>query len=757
MGLPAAAIAQRPGMLRRNPVIATLAVAGTLSVSALAYLASLKRWGQAGAKIEDAASQAMNLLQATHDASGKSVWEGLVQAYEDGGVVALHAAEDKLSAETWEQLKNLQVPGPSATDDTGDELAQGSTDTSELMHSVDADPLGTDTLALGVLKDWVAIVVQAMNADPCEDFNGFANGDWLMEHPASSKVPVTAWGQRLARVPDQVVALMQRNSSSLSGGAKAIADVYASAMKVDSAQEGLASLRSELNAIAGLKDESAVGRYICDHIGSGMGSILGVDAFFGVGVLDAHVTASKSPAFYQQGADSEACKAYIDEIAANLVKTGMAQSTAADRAKNVFDIEARLVPAARGATTIEEVDRDEAAKLVPGFPWSHLWDHAFALTPEQKLYVPTEFCSAIVTALDDFNTVSWQAFLTSQLSRRAFPYMGAEYSERAITPRSVYEALDDRDVGQGAISDAYLEWAKPQWGERAQNMFSAVKGQYQRDISASSFSDGDKKVMSEAIDAAQFQWENNPSGGQWSVTSSDASYLANLLAMRKASVGARIDAIRAGTVSFMPPMNAHEDAVGVFAGTGEVRVSPASLQGLPTDREGQWATWGFIFGHEVAHLIQHSGAALSAQGQALLHKENEAIKQRYEGAELGQFKLNATLTLEENSSDLRGLSVAHRLGVKQAEEAGQPFDHAGFFNAYARMAAANPTRPQIEKMLKEHHAPQSVRVDAAKHIKGFDRAFDCPPGPRLPVDGTFGGATASGPRSESGSALDKVS
>jgi len=641
--------------------------------------------------------------------------------------------------EVWERLQAIRTAAEA--DMPGDSSTSGDYDIAV------SDPFGTGPLAGGALKDWARLLVRALDTDPCEDFDEHVNGVWRLEHPASDKRLVSAWNQRLARVPDQIIALMQRDPSSLSGAGKAIADVHVSAMKVDAARDGLMPFQPALNAIAALKDAHSIGNHICDGISNGKGAVLGISALFGMGVLGNDLPMPRPAAFYALGADHEQCKAYIGQIAAQLVHTGMDATVAADRAKTVFGMEARLVGAGGKGTV---VDRRSAQRLMPGFPWMHLWDNVLRLKPGQALYVQEGFCNEIGKMLKDVDVPSWQAFLTSQRARRAFPCLGSTYSGLAITPMSVYRRLDHHEVGSSALSDVYLDTLAPGLEHRARYVFEAVRGQYRDDIAASAFSDDDRRVLSDAIASAHFTWARHQPDDRWvGVTSPDASYLANMEAMRHAAAAARIDAIRNDAVPLAPPWFAHEDMVGILADTGELSVSPASLQGLPEDREGQWATLGFIFGHELGHLVNDARGRLSSAGKVLLDRENEAIRQRYDGLELGSFKLNATATLDENSSDLRSLGIAYRLGLKHANAVGEAFDGARFYEEYAKMVAANPTAKQLGEMQNEPHAPHAIRANTAMQVRGFGKAFNCPPGPRLPVSGIFGGAMA--PANASGS------
>lgn len=784
-----ASVAASGSVLRRNPIIATLSAGSALLVGAWAYIRSRGDSGRASNEPISLALRTEKSLKAIRD-QGTSVWDRLEQAYQDGGMAGLRAAEDKLTPTVWAQLQS-QVRGTNG---------QVSNSTSEQANDlvdtwVASDPLGTDTLALGELKDWVATLVQALNAHPCEDYDGYINSPWRMDHPASETHVVSAWNERIAQVPGQVVALMQRDPSTLREADKAIADVYVSAMIVDAAKDRLVPFQPQLNAIAALNDKASIGRHICDGIADGRGALLGVAAFFGVGLLcedlpissraafhelgtgNAYIDAiatklvragmstgpaadhlkamsrekrvapepSHPAAFYGLGANNEQCKAYIDGIAAQLIKTGMDTGLAGDHAKTIFDMEARL---ANASDEVISVNRADAQKLVPDFPWTHLWDQTFKLKPDQTLYVQKGFCEEIGKMLKEVSAASWRAFLTSQEARRAFPYMGIDYSGQATTPSSVYRWLNHHNIGQTAISDAYLDAMAPTLESTAQAMFKAVGQQYQDQIAASAFSDGDKRVLKDAIDSARFEWKRHLPDNARHATSSSVSYLENMQAMREKTMAARIDAIRADNIPLVPPLIAHEDMVGVSVATGEMRVAPASLHGLPMDREGQCATLGFIFGHEFGHLLNDARDRLSPAGRILLDRENEGIRQLYDGTELGRFRLNTTTTLEENSSDLRGLIVAYQVGLDQAAADGVPFDGVRFFEAYGSMAAANPTERQLEEMLKGPHAPPPVRVNTASLIKAFNEAFNCPPTARRPMDRIFG--TAMSPASSSG-------
>lgn len=731
----AAPVMHHHGFIQRHPLRATLAAAASLCTLGATSLYGLWKHGASTlpASEADPLTATLSWLQATAGSNGNSARQTLVLAYQTEGHVGVEAALHQLAPEQLGELISL--------------LQQPSAQTQ--VDSLSTDPLSTDahqappperfhllppgidstaeewTEALGF---WLVTVVQVLVADPCHDLDGYINGPWRLVHPPSPRRMVTAWKQRLADARNAAMALLQRSPDSLEGADRVLADVYASAQAFDPDRD-VGALHAEVAAIIALADAPAIGAYLCDSIATGMEVVLGLSILFDHGVLDAHLAASHPSQFYAPGHDDPACAAYLQEITESLMKAGFTRPMAAAAAPAVFDMEARLAKAGESFWEMELLNLAQVEQQAPGLPWQHLWRAVLGLPPEQALFIHPALCREIALMLDEVEVQAWREFLAYQHARRALPLLTPAFSGRPLTLEAVFRQLDDPHVGKSAISDAYRAANAPLQLPAVAQMFDRIKQQYLEDVEHSSFPMADRQVLSTTIRSAQLDLGNpsRPPAAWHDITSPTASYRANLIGLRQRMTADRIEELKASANSSRPlPVHAHENEVGTWINQGRIRLSPASLHGLPQDRDGRWGTWGAVLAHEVGHLINQAKRRLSPAGQLILERENQAIQQRMADAGLREPGWSPVRSLEENTCDLRGLSVARRAGVRQAQAEGSaPFDDQRFFAAYAQLWAAHPTPAQSARMLNGTYAPYSVRVNAAMQIQGFAQAFQC--------------------------------
>lgn len=586
----------------------------------------------------------------------------------------------------------------------------------------DADPpQGVIGLLRQLLMGWAA--------DPCGDLDGHANGAWRAQHapgsPLVSAVSVMQQSQREA-----LLQALSRASVDAGGVEAVLAALWNSALS----EEGRCwtTFDPQAAAIAALASREQVERHLCDGLANGREQMLGFRSLFGHGILTAALALQPdaAEAGYGEAADHPAAVAYQQRIAALLLKAGVDALQAPQRAAVIFQMESRL---AAVADALDPHDLASAAAALPAFPWSRVWQ-ALGLPADTALYMNLDGCRALLQLLDDHDVADWRGMLLYQEARDA-----VEFIEASRLPHQLLRQLDHPRVAGLALSDWFAQHVDPAHAPRAQQVFAALKQQFLQDIAVSALDAADRATASAALQAAVLRLDHRGGGARWDGITGTTSFLHNVQVCRRAST-------RLGLASLLAPgggegvlPSAHRVFLASDIQHGEVAMSAAFLAGILADagagREAQWGQLGTVLGHELGHILANL-RNLGPAGEQLLAQRDMAIQQRIGDVDLdaGGVRLDPARVSEEVGCDLSGISAARRAGRAEAEAAGASFDDARFFEATAHLHAAHPTPSQQQYSGGGYHPPERVRAGLARHVAGFERAFDCDPRPTAPFD-----------------------
>ncbi len=596
----------------------------------------------------------------------------------------------------------------------------------ETLANAEALAVAEESGGAGSSLLWQGIA--AWFASPCSQLDSYVNGFWKLQHPAGHEIP-SRFAEMRYRSAESLLPLAQQASVGAGGAEAALAATWAAA--ADPAGRSWSHFQPQRDALAALGSRADIEQHLCEGMLRGQESVLGLQRFFLKGVLAAgFALGSPDDAVYGLPTSHPDVLAYRDRIADLLGRSGMTPTAAATAADTVLAMERTLAqaPAQLNAYTLSQ-----AESALPGFAWRTVWQ-SLGLDPMASLHITMESCRKLDVLLQQRSPADWRAFLHYHQARRAQRYLLG-----GVEPRERLEQLDESRGGRLLLSAWYGQRMAPGLTVRALAMFDAIRQVFIDDLAMSALPDVDRASLHAALEAVQLVFDDAGQQVPWDGFIGSASHLANMQALD--ALATRNDlAIIQGLPDSSIAGPAHHLSLGTNVIDQRVRLSPAlldSLGQLSASREDLWGMLGPMLGHEIAHLLGEA-RDLSPEAEALMAREDTAIRQRIGDMWIDHTHLNATRVQEEAACDLRGISAARRAGQAEAEAAGESFDLQRFFLAAAGLHAANPTERQLRRQVAEDdHPPGPFRAELGRFVHGFDSTFGCTPRPTQPFEYLF--------------------
>ncbi|HZV22314.1 MAG TPA: M13-type metalloendopeptidase, partial [Luteimonas sp.] len=276
----------------------------------------------------------------------------------------------------------------------------------------------------------------------CADFAGYVNGKWL----AANAIPGdrTSWGafEMLDERSDAVQRQLaeQAAADAKAGGVeKIVGDFWATGMDADKINaQGIAPLKSRLDAIDALADKEQVADYLRTSAAKGENMLFGFgsspdfkDSSMNIAYASQGGLGLPDRGYYFDADKKDKLEAYQQHVAKVLELSGVASDAAAKQAADVVAFETRLAKASKSR---EELQRDvslyynpvspaDADKLAPNFPWTKFID-AQGLAPQKmfSLAIPA-FHKEVSDMLGDVPVDTWKAYLRFHTVDGAAPYL----------------------------------------------------------------------------------------------------------------------------------------------------------------------------------------------------------------------------------------------------------------------------------------------------------------------------------------------
>ncbi len=626
----------------------------------------------------------------------------------------------------------------------------------------------------------------------CADFGGFVNGKWL----AANAIPGdrTSWGafemlgEHSLAVQHQLVeqaAAMQ----GAKGVEKIVGDFWATGMdeaKINA--QGIAPLKSRLDAIDALADGAAVAEYLRGSFAKGEGTLFSFgpnpdfnDSSINIAYAFQGGLGLPDRSYYFDTDKKDKLAAYEQHIAKVLALSGIPDADAAAQAKGVIAFETRLAKVSKSS---EELSRDaalyyhpvsleQADKLAPNFSWTRFFESQGVAAPKMFSLAIPDFHAEVDKMLGDTPVATWKSYLRFQTVDGASPYLSEPFvqenfnfyrkalrGQKEMKPRwkrvlDTVEGQAGEALGQMYVQVAFPPESKARMEQLVKNLSEALKGR----IEALAWMSPDtrKKALEKwATFTPKIGYPDKWRDWAGLETSRD-SYLDNVLAANEfnykwnlGKIGKPVDKTEWG----MSPQTVN----AYYNPQQNEIVFPAAILQPPffdakADDALNYGGIGAVIGHEMIHGYDDQGSRFGPTGnfenwwteadmKGFMGLTGKLIEQ-FNGYEASPGKhVNGKLTLGENIADLGGLSVAYEAfkrateGQPDAMVEGLPRDQRFFLN-WGTVWRRNFTPEELAVRLQtDPHAPANFRaIGAPSNLPAFAAAFSCKAGDPMVRDG----------------------
>ena len=612
------------------------------------------------------------------------------------------------------------------------------------------------------------------SADPCVDFDAFANRAW---HEATSIPPDRAvWGtfsvieRRNTEILERLLAEGARANPYPPGSNRhKIVAYYASGMDVAAIEKaGLSPIAPLLSAIDALEGPKALPALLARLHAAGIpaGFSLSVRqdakdsrrylAHFGqsgLGLPDRDYYFRDDPRSTEQRRHYEALQATLLELAGDGRKAALVQAGAA------LDIERAL--AASHMTIVERRDPEKTYNLrrledlsrdAPGFDWAAYLEAAGARGVTEVVVAQPAFLAAFAKLALERPVAHWKSYLRWHALNalapklpKAFEQAHFEFHQKRLLglaeppprERRVIEAIGGRRgqeplghaLGELFVAEAFPPEAKSRALELVGHVKAALRD---RLLALDWMEDATRRAALDKLERMSVKIGYPDRWRDFSAADvGDKPFVANWLAASAFEFRRQLSQLGRPVDRDAWWMSPH--IVNAYYGSrlNEI-VFPAGILQPPffdpkADDAANFGAIGMVIGHEITHGFDDSGRRFDAEGnlrewwtpadQKRYRERAEALVAQYDAYPgVDGLKVNGRLTLGENIADLGGLRIAY-LGLQRAL-GGTPrtpvegfTPEQRFFLSFAQSWRTR-MRPEQERLrlLTDSHSPARYRV-----------------------------------------------
>ncbi|GAB3357668.1 M13 family metallopeptidase [Lysobacter tyrosinilyticus] len=621
--------------------------------------------------------------------------------------------------------------------------------------------------------------------DACVDFGGYANGKWLAANPIPGDR--TSWGafemlnERSKGVQRQLAEQAAANTKA-AGVEKIVGDIFATGMDAEKINaQGIAPLKSRLDAIATLDSKAAVADYLRESAAKGENNLFGFgsspdfkDSSMNIATAFQGGLSLPDSTYYTDAKNKDKVAAFEQHVAKVLELSGVAAADAAKQAKDVVAFETRLAKASMSRAQLSRdaelfyhpVSLADADKVSPNFPWTKFFESQGLAAPKMFSLAIPAFHAEVSKMLDEVSPAQWQSYLRFRTVDSASPYLSdafvqenfafynqtlrgqKELKERGKRVLDLIEGQAGETMGQLYVKVAFPAESKARMETLVQNLRESLKSRIEK---LDWMSDETKKKALEKWAAFTPKIGYPDKWRDWTgLNTSRDSYIGNVLVANEfnykwdlGKIGKPVDKTEWG----MPPqmVNAY------YNPSANEIVFPAAILQPPffdanASDEMNYGGIGAVIGHEMTHGYDDQGSRFGPTGnfevwwtpadaKAFAGRTDKLVAQ-FDGYEAMPGKhVDGKHTLGENIADLGGLATAYDAMVKAT--AGKPDPKTDgltrdqrFFLNWATVWRRNFTPQELEtRLTTDEHAPANFRaIGAPSNMPIFAAAFSCKPG-----------------------------
>ena len=630
---------------------------------------------------------------------------------------------------------------------------------------------------------------------PGDEFYDYANGGWMKstEIPADrSSIGAFAVLAQQAQKDTRDIVENAAKDANASGDERKIGDYYAAFMDDAGIEaKGLAPVKPELDAIAGIADANALATTLGGQLRADVDLLNATnyytDRLFGLWVSqDINQPSRTAPylvqgglgmpdrSFYLDGGRmADLRKAYQAHVAKVLNLAGIADADA--KAARILALETAIAKVhatqeetndvQKGANAWKRADFDAKA---PGLDWAAYFDAA-GLGQQQDFIVWQPKAVAGISALVKSQPLDmWKDYLAYHALDRASPYLPKAFADESFdfhghvlngTPQQAERwkrAIDDTSGALGeAIGKLYADkHFTPETKARAEAMVKNILAAFGKRIDAVAWMSPETKAQAKAKLAGLKVGVGYPDAWR--------DYSA-LEVKRDDALG---NAQRAGEFEYRRNLAklgkpvGHDEWCMLPQTVNAVNLPlenrllfPAAILQPPffdpnADDAVNYGGIGAVIGHEVSHSFDNSGALFDADGKLRnwwtpqdlkkFEAAGDALAAQFDAyAPFPDLHVNGKLTLGEDIADVAGLATAYDAyhaswnGKEPATLDGFTPDQR-FFLGFAQVWRTKFREAALRnRVLTDVHAPGMYRALTVRNIDAWYPAFDVKDGTKL--------------------------
>ncbi|MBK6424825.1 MAG: M13 family metallopeptidase [Blastocatellia bacterium] len=626
---------------------------------------------------------------------------------------------------------------------------------------------------------------------PCDDFNRFANGGWLVKNAIPAEYP--SWGtfnQLRDRNLDALKSILEeaaQASAPKGTSEQKIGDFFASAMDVKLIDElGAKPLEGEFKRIAAISDAASLQDAIA-HL-----HMIGVGATFeGGSIPDFKNSTMTVYAVGQSGLglpdrdyyvnDDERSKKIRDEYVAHLTKMfgliGDDAATSAANAKTVMEFETRLAGGSLKNTELRDpaasyhmMTLAERKALTPTFSWER-YESAIGLKSGASINVAhPKFIQEVDAMMKSVPLDAWKTYLrwmvvNSFADTLSTPFVDQNFAFRGAVltgakqqqPRWKKAVQATSGMLGEPLGEVYVKKYFPAESKRRmKEMVANLKAALREDLEKLEWmQDATRKAALAKLDSFTDKIGYPDKWKDYSTLEIERGpYVTNVMRGRMwgykddlAKVGKAVDRTEWGmtpqtvNASYNPLNNDITFPAGILQ-------SPFFM--AEADDAVNYGAIGAVIGHEITHGFDDQGRQFDAKGN-LTDWWTEADGKNFEGRakcivdQYSEFtidggkKVNGELVQGEAIADIGGLKIAYAAYKRSLKGKPEPKPIDGytheqrFFLGYARVWAAQ-ARPEFEQLqvnTNVHALPRFRLVGTLANMPEFHAAFGCKDGDKM--------------------------
>jgi len=627
-------------------------------------------------------------------------------------------------------------------------------------------------------------------ANPCQDFYGFANGNWRAHNPIPPSMVM--WSKRWAagESTKEVLHGLLEEAAAHSSSAppkstdRLIGDYYGACMdekQIDA--QGVKALERELElirsigsvadlqrAMARLHEEAIFAPFFFGSVQDPHNpqQVIADAGASGLGLPD------RDYYFKDDDKSKETRQKYVEHVAAMFVLAGSEKAAAAASAQVVMRMETSLAGAS--LTNVElrdpyatdhKMKLDEVEKLTPDFNWPEYFK-ALNVDPRVALNVDQpKFMQEFQRQLQQTSLADWKTYLTWQVLLTAAPALSTPFVQEDFAFNQQYlqgtkemkphwkRCVESTDANLGeALGKKYVERtfspeAKARMREMVKNILLALHDDV---LTLTWMSDDTKQKALEKLSAF------NPKVGypdKWkdysSVEITRQSYWNDVVEARRFGVrddaqliGKPVDRLRWGMTTptsnayYNPQLNEIVFPAGILL--------PPMFDVNATDA-ANYGGIGPVIGHEISHGFDDQGAKYDSTGELKnwwtpadykeFQSRGQCVVDQFSGYTVdGGLHENGKLVLGESIGDLGGVKLAYLAFQKSMQGKPRPPNQDGFtpeqqFFISWGQSRGDEIRPDAQRqfVLTNPHPVSKYRVIGPLcNLPEFYQAFSCKAG-----------------------------